>query len=89
MKLRSKDGHWRVDLIRLSDTGTNRDGEWIRITRRGYFVAEVRTVEELARYVDPAELEEALLAGSNLLVPMASVAGAAPRPGLDALTRAA
>jgi hypothetical protein len=44
----------------LSETGTGRDGEWIRITQHGYFVAEVRAVEELARYVDPAELEVAL-----------------------------
>jgi hypothetical protein len=30
----------------------------LRVTQRGVFVAEVRTVEELARYVDLAKLAE-------------------------------
>ena len=61
MRLRSKDGTWRVDLISLSWTGDGRDGPRFRITRNGYFVAEVRTLAELARYVDPADLEETLI----------------------------
>ena len=61
MRLCSKDGTWRVDLISLSWTGDSRDGSRFRITRNGYFVAEVRTLAELARYVDPADLEETLI----------------------------
>jgi hypothetical protein len=55
----SRDRRWRVDIIRLSCTADHRDGERFRIARDGYFVAEARTVEELSRHVDPAELEEA------------------------------
>jgi hypothetical protein len=51
---------WRVDLIRLTATSDHRDGEWLRVHRDGFFVAEVRTVAELAGQVDLAELEEAL-----------------------------
>ena len=49
-----------VDVIRLALTGTHRDGEWLRIKRWGWHVADVRTVAELARYVDLATLGEAL-----------------------------
>ena len=34
-------------------TGDNRHGELIRLTRDGYFVAEVRSREELARHTAP------------------------------------
>jgi hypothetical protein len=30
--------------MRLSCTGTGRDGEWLRVRRHGYHLAEVRTV---------------------------------------------
>ncbi|MGH3401026.1 MAG: hypothetical protein ACRDRJ_00660 [Streptosporangiaceae bacterium] len=60
MRWKSRDGRWRVDLIRLSGTADHRDGDRFRIARDGYFLAEARTVEELSRHVDPAELEEAL-----------------------------
>jgi hypothetical protein len=55
----SRDKRWRVDLIRLSCTADNRDGERFRIACDGYFLAECRTVGELAAFVDLAELEEA------------------------------
>lgn len=59
MRWLSRDGRWRVDLIRLSHTADNRDGERFRVARDGYFQTECRTVAELAEYVDLAELEEA------------------------------
>jgi hypothetical protein len=34
MRWVSSDGRWRVDLIRLTQTGTGRDGEWLRVTDR-------------------------------------------------------
>jgi hypothetical protein len=59
VRWQSRDGRWRVDLIRLSHTADHRDGERFRLARDGYFQAECRTVAELAEFVDPAELEEA------------------------------
>jgi hypothetical protein len=45
-----------IDVIRLSLTGHGREGEWLRIRRWGIHVADVRTVAELAKYVDLAGL---------------------------------
>lgn len=59
MQFRSRDGRWRVDLIKLTCTADNRDGERFRVACDGYFLTECRTVAELAKYVDLAELEEA------------------------------
>jgi hypothetical protein len=59
MRLTSGDGRWRVDLIRLTATSDHRDGEWLRVQRDGIFVAEVRTLAELAAHVDVADLREA------------------------------
>jgi hypothetical protein len=50
-----------VETIRLSLTGTGRDGHWFRITHRGFFYAEVRTCAELGKLVDLADLKEVLL----------------------------
>lgn len=60
MRVRSRDGEWVIDVVRLSLTGTGRDGEWLRVSRWGCFVTELRSVSELARLVDLATLEEAL-----------------------------
>lgn len=59
----SRDGRWRVDLIRLAATSDQRDGERLRVHRDGFFFAEYRSVAELAEVVDLAELEEALARG--------------------------
>jgi hypothetical protein len=47
---------WVIDVIRLSLTGTGRDGEWLRISRWGIRIADVPTVDELTRYFNLAEL---------------------------------
>jgi hypothetical protein len=57
MRFTSRDGRWRVDLIRLRLTSDNRDGERFRVAHDGYFIAEVATLDELARHVDLSELE--------------------------------
>lgn len=57
MRVRSADGDWVIDVVRLSLTGTGRDGEWFRLSRRGWFVAELQSVAELAELVDLATLE--------------------------------
>ena len=59
MTFRSRDGSWRVEVIRLV-MRDGRESERFLIIRDGYFVAEAATVAELARYVDLADLEEAL-----------------------------
>lgn len=58
MRWRTRDGRWRVDLIKLSKTGDHRDGERFRVSCDSYFIAEARTVAELSQHVDLAELEE-------------------------------
>lgn len=72
MKWRSKDGNWQVEVITLALTGDGRDGHWLRLSYRGYFVAECRTVAELARYFDISELEDALRVSSTARSPAAA-----------------
>jgi hypothetical protein len=48
---------WAVDVIRLSLTGTGRDGTWLRIRRGGFWIADVRTVAELEAFVPLGSLE--------------------------------
>jgi hypothetical protein len=60
MRFRSADGQWVVDVINLSLTGNHRDGELLRVARWGWFVAELRSIAQLSKLVDLADLEEAL-----------------------------
>jgi hypothetical protein len=60
MRFRSADGQWTVEVIRLTLTGSNRDGECFRVCHYGFLVAEARTIDELRDHVDLAELEESL-----------------------------
>lgn len=46
-----------IDVIRLSLTGTGRDGTWLRIRRRGFWIADVRTVAEVEAFLPLASLE--------------------------------
>lgn len=50
-------GGWVVDVIRLSLTGTGRDGTWLRIRRHGCWIADVRTVAEIETFIPLASLE--------------------------------
>ena len=59
---RTKDGY-TVEVVQLSDTSGNHDGEWLRVRYHGYHVADVRSVAELERYVPLGELEADALAG--------------------------
>jgi hypothetical protein len=61
MRCISRDGTTVVETIRLSCTGTGRDGEWLKVKRRGYHVADGRTVAEVAGLgVDLDDLREVL-----------------------------
>jgi hypothetical protein len=59
MRCVSRDGTTVVEVIRRS-WSNHRDGEWIRVHRGGYHVADVRTVAELEFLgIDPADLSAA------------------------------
>jgi hypothetical protein len=47
MRCVSRDGSTVVEVIRLTCSG-GRDGEWLRVKRGGFHVADVRRVEDLA-----------------------------------------
>jgi hypothetical protein len=58
MRLVSADRVWRVDVIELSCTGNNTDGQWIRISYLNVLAGMVRTPDEVERFVPLASLEE-------------------------------
>lgn len=53
-------GGWTVEVVHLTSTPNNHDGEWFRVSQYGAWTADVRTVGELAQYVDLADLEPEL-----------------------------
>lgn len=55
-RYRTADG-WSVETVVLSMTPDRHDGEWIRVRRFGFWIRDVRSVEELAELVPLAELE--------------------------------
>lgn len=57
-RYRTSDGRWRVEVVRLTGTPDRHDGEWIRVRYSGWYVADVRTVEHLAEFLDLADLAE-------------------------------
>ena len=44
----SSNGQWGVKLIRLTNTGNGRDGDWLRVTHRGFFAGEARAWDGVA-----------------------------------------
>jgi hypothetical protein len=63
---------WQVVvLVHLTATGNGRDGDWLRVTRRGFYVGEARDWDGVARLgVDIGDLRQVLglgicLAGSR------------------------
>jgi hypothetical protein len=57
---RTQDGSWSVEVVTLSHTPDRHDGTGLRVRRGNYFIADVRDLDDLARYVALEELEEAL-----------------------------
>ena len=54
----SSDGNWVVELVKLTATGNGRDGDWLRVSHRGFFVE--RDWDGVARLgVDIGDLREA------------------------------
>ena len=50
-------GGLHVQVVSLENTPDHRDGAWIRITRCGSWVADVRTVDELEKLIPLDQLE--------------------------------
>jgi hypothetical protein len=64
----SSDGNWVVELIKLTATGNGRDGEWLRISHRGFFVGEARDWDGVAVLgADISDLRETLGAATAFL----------------------
>jgi hypothetical protein len=57
-------GGWTVEVVQLTGTPDHHDGEWLRISQYGVWTADVRTIGELAEWINLAALEpDALAAG--------------------------
>jgi hypothetical protein len=50
-------GGWTVEVVHLSVTPNHRDGEWLRVSCRGWWVADVRSVAELEQWFAVADVE--------------------------------
>jgi hypothetical protein len=68
--------------MHLTGTG-NRDGQWLRVCQHGFWTADVKSVAELERFFDVADLEEALRTqGRATGATRATLTcGRGPRPG--------
>lgn len=55
-RYRTADG-WAVEVVELSATPDRNDGERLKVTYYGYFVAVVRTVAELEQWFALSDLE--------------------------------
>jgi hypothetical protein len=52
---------WSVEVVQLACTPDHHDGSWYRVRQHGAFVADVRTVADLERWLPLAELEPDVL----------------------------
>ena len=75
---RTKAGY-TVEVVQLSDTSGNHDGEWLRVRYHGFHVADVRSVAELERYFPLGELEADALARRRPLAGVISTSLTWPR----------
>jgi hypothetical protein len=57
MTERWRAGDWTVQVVHLSVTPNHGDGEWHRVSSCGWWVADVRSVAELAQWLPLADLE--------------------------------
>ena len=60
-RYRTADG-WAVEVVELTATPDRNDGERLKVTYCGFFVALVRTVAELEQWFSLAELQSETLA---------------------------
>jgi hypothetical protein len=55
---------WRVTIVHLENTPNHRDGTWIRVTRYGSWVADLREPAELEQFFSLTELEPETLSAA-------------------------
>jgi hypothetical protein len=66
MRWMSSDGAWVVVLVHLTATGNGRDGDWLRVSHRGFYVGEARDWDGVGRLgVDIGDLRETLAPASR------------------------
>lgn len=53
----SADGVWAVEQVVISLASRGRNGTFLRVTRRGQWVADCRTVADVAQHVDLTTLQ--------------------------------
>lgn len=51
-------GGWAVCVVQLMATPDQHDGAWIRITRYGMWVSDVRSPAEVEQYVALSDLQD-------------------------------
>ena len=56
---------WSVEVVAVRLTPDCHDGTWLRVRYLGYWVADVRQAEELARWFPLADLAEPLTSRST------------------------
>jgi hypothetical protein len=56
----TRDG-WGVEVIRVTATPDRHDGESFRVTHHGCWIGYARSVPELERWIELADLEDALI----------------------------
>jgi hypothetical protein len=82
-RYRTQDG-WAVEVVGLCATPDRSDGERLKVTYCGFFVALVRTVAELEQWFALSDLEPETLISrrerAGRPVPLRQTAGAQPRP---------
>jgi hypothetical protein len=58
-------GGWTVEIVHLTGTSDNSDGDRLRVCQYGFWAADVRTVAELEQWFPVADLEPELSARSR------------------------
>lgn len=91
VRYRSSDGCWEIEVACLTGTPDKHDGERIRLRNYGWYVADVRSITDLERYVPLSDLEDELgssrLNGGRRFSPSYSNHSFAPSPAGAARAR--
>lgn len=66
-------GGWRVEVVHLTGTPDHNDGERLRVTQYGSWVADVRTVGELAQWFELSDLEPELVWSHSSMTSLVSM----------------
>jgi hypothetical protein len=61
---------WGIEVIRMAATPDRHDGESVRVSHHGYWIGYARSVCELLRWVELADLEEVLSRSARRNLPV-------------------